>query len=189
MNELEIFNNPKFGNIRALSINDEPWFVGRDIAEALGYSNTSKAIGDHVDEEDKGVTKRYTLGGAQEMTVINESGLYSLILSSKLPEAKEFKRWVTSEVLPTIRKTGGVYATDAAIEKTMEDPDYMIGILQKLKAERAKRQEAEKQIEADKPKVVFADAVSVSKTSILIGDLAKILRGNGVTIGQNRLFA
>lgn len=110
MNELKIFQSPQFGTIRTLTVDNEPWFVGKDVAEILGYSNTRKALNDHVDDEDKGVTKCDTLGGAQEMTIINESGLYSLILLSKLPKAKEFKRWVTSEVLPTIRKTGGYIA-------------------------------------------------------------------------------
>ena len=106
MNELEIFKNEEFGEIRTVLIENEPWFVGKDVAFALGYSNPRDAISKHVDVEDKGVAKRDTLGGSQDLTVINESGLYSLILSSKLPTAKKFKRWVTSEVLPTIRKTG-----------------------------------------------------------------------------------
>ena len=106
MQELQIFNNPDFGEIRTLIIDDEPWFVGKDVATVLGYSNPRKAMIDHVDEEDKGVTKCDTLGGKQDLTIINESGLYSLILSSKLESAKRFKRWVTSEVLPAIRKTG-----------------------------------------------------------------------------------
>ena len=102
-----VFNHPEFGELRIVEISGEPWFVGKDVAEALGYTNPSKAFRDHIAEEDKGVTKCYTPGGAQQMTIINESGLYSLILSSKLPSAKEFKHWVTSEVLPSIRKTGG----------------------------------------------------------------------------------
>ena len=112
-NQIQIFNNTEFGEIRTVKINGEPWFVGKDIAAALGYSNPRKAIGDHVDEEDKGVTKCDTLGGGQNLTIINESGMYSLILSSKLEGAKRFKRWVTSEILPSIRKTGA-YATDSA---------------------------------------------------------------------------
>lgn len=106
MNELQIFSNPEFGQVRTVEIEGEPWLVGKDVAQALGYSNPRKALADHVDEEDKGVTKCDTLGGSQEMTVINESGLYSLVLSSKLPGAKRFRRWVTSEVLPTLRKRG-----------------------------------------------------------------------------------
>lgn len=103
-----MFNHPEFGELRTVEISGEPWFVGKDVAEALGYTNPSKAFKDHIAEEDKGVTKCYTPGGTQQMTIINESGLYSLILSSKLPSAKEFKHRVTSEVLPSIRKTGGI---------------------------------------------------------------------------------
>lgn len=109
---IQVFNNTEFGEIRSMTIDGEPYFVGKDVAAALGYSNPRKAIGDHVDEEDKGVTKCDTLGGGQNLTIINESGMYSLILSSKLEGAKRFKRWVTSEVLPSIRKTGA-YATNS----------------------------------------------------------------------------
>ena len=112
MNELQIFKNEEFGEVRSLKIAGEPWFVGKDVADILGYTNSRKAISDHVDDEDKGVTKCDTLGGKQDLTIINESGLYSLILSSKLPTAKKFKRWVTSEVLPAIRKTGGYQIPD-----------------------------------------------------------------------------
>ncbi|HIW94006.1 MAG TPA: ORF6C domain-containing protein [Candidatus Flavonifractor merdipullorum] len=107
MNELMIFDNPEFGSIRSVEIDGEPWLVGKDVAQALGYTNPQKAIRDHVDEEDKGVNEMFTPGGKQEIAIINESGLYSLVLSSKLPGAKQFRRWVTSEVLPTIRKKGG----------------------------------------------------------------------------------
>ena len=106
MNNLQIFENPEFGKVRSVNVNGEPWLVGKDVAEALGYSNSRKALIDHVDDDDKGVTKCDTLGGVQNMTIINESGVYALVFSSKLPKAKEFKRWVTSEVLPAIRKTG-----------------------------------------------------------------------------------
>lgn len=118
MNEIQVFNNLEFGNIRTVTIDNEPWFVGKDIAEALGYSNSRKALIDHVDNEDKGVTNRYTPGGKQNLIIINESGLYSLILSSKLPNAKKFKRWVTSEVLPAIRKTGHYEAPGYAPKAT-----------------------------------------------------------------------
>lgn len=123
MNELTTFNNPDFGNIRTLTVNGEPWFVGKDVAEILGYTNSRKAIADHVDEEDKGVTNCDTLGGTQTMTIINESGLYSLILSSKLPTAKKFKHWVTSEVLPAIRRTGAYnsgYSTAYSAEEVRD---------------------------------------------------------------------
>ncbi len=183
MNELKIFKNELFGEIRIIEIDKEPWFVGKDVAEVLGYSNPRKAIGDHVDDEDKGVTKCDTLGGSQELTVINESGLYSLILSSKLPNAKAFKRWVTSEVLPSIRKHG-LYATD----ELLDNPDLIIQMASKLKEEREARKALEVENDTMKPKALFADAVSASHTSILVGDLAKLLRQNGVDIGANRLF-
>lgn len=118
-NDIKIFENAEFGKLRTVLIGDQTWFVGKDIAEALGYSNPRRAIKDHVDEEDKGVSNCYTLGGRQNITVINESGLYSLILSSKLPKAKKFKRWVTSEVLPAIRKTG-MYATNQLVSDLVE---------------------------------------------------------------------
>lgn len=188
MNELQIFSSPDFGNIRVTVINNVPFFVGKDVAEVLGYSNSRKALADHVDQEDKGVTICDTLGGKQEMTVINESGVYALVFSSKLPKAKEFKHWVTSEVLPTIRKHGA-YATPATIESIIADPDNGIKLLTALKEEQEKRKALEAQNEEMKPKALFADAVSASKTSILIGDLAKILKQNGIDIGQKRLFA
>ncbi len=133
MNELQIF---KYQNseVRTVSIDGEPWFVGKDVAEVLGYSNTRKAIQDHVDNEDKGVTICDTLGGKQELTIINESGLYSLIMSSKLPSAKEFKRWVTSEVLPSIRKHGA-YMTPETLQAAILNPDTMIQLCQQLKSE------------------------------------------------------
>ena len=184
MNELRTFKNEEFGDIRTVTINEEPWFVGKDIAEILGYSNTRKALADHVDEEDKGVTKCDTHGGAQDVTVINESGLYSLILSSKMPNAKRFKRWVTSEILPAIRRHG-MYATDELIA----NPDLAIAAFTALKEEREKNRLLQAANERMKPKEIFADAVSASDTSILIGALAKIIQQNGVNIGQNRLFA
>lgn len=188
MNTLQQFTNPAFGTIRTTEIEGEPWFIGKDVASVLGYTNPRKALADHVDADDKGVTKRDTLGGAQEMTVINESGLYSLVLSSKLPGAKQFKRWVTSEVLPAIRRHG-MYADAPTVEKMLDDPDTMIRTLQALKEEREKRRALEQKTAADRPKVLFADAVSASHSSILVGELAKLLRQNGVDIGQNRLFA
>lgn len=117
-NEIKIFENPDFGKVRTMEIDGEPYFVGKDVTEILGYTNASKAITDHVDSDDKGITNCYTLGGNQNLIIINESGLYSLILSSKLPKAKEFKRWVTSEVLPTIRKTGGYISNSELMVST-----------------------------------------------------------------------
>lgn len=180
MNEIFNFHGQ---DVRTVTINNEPYFVGKDVAGVLGYSGTAKAIRTHVDGEDKGVTTMDTPGGKQDLVIINESGLYSLILSSKLPQAKEFKRWVTSEVLPTIRKNG-MFATD----ELLDNPDFAIATLQRLKEEREAKKLLEAQIEADKPKVLFADAVSASKSSCLIGELAKILKQNGIDIGQNKLF-
>ena len=183
-NELKIFENPEFGRIRTMEINGEPYFVGKDIALILGDAKPRNAIAAHVDEEDKkDAPIQGDLGGTQEMTVINESGLYSLILSSKLPKAKEFKRWVTSEVLPSIRKHGAY-----AVDELLNDPEFAIKTFTALKEERERSKRLSEQIEADKPKVIFADSVSAAKSSILIGDLAKILKQNGVNIGQNRLF-
>ena len=143
MSNIEIFKNPKFGSVRSLEINSEPWFVGKDIAEALGYSDTNKAVAMHVDDDDKKLNDKTSPSfGQRGATLINESGLYSLVLSSKLPEAKEFKRWVTSEVLPSIRKHG-LYATDDTIEQIMNNPEFGIKLLTALKDEREKRKEAE----------------------------------------------
>lgn len=179
----EIFNF-RGQDVRTVIINNEPYFVGKDIADILGYQRADNAIRNHVDEEDK-LTHRFSASGQnRNMTIINESGLYSLILSSKLPQAKEFKRWVTSEVLPTIRKNG-MYATD----ELLDNPDFAIAALQKLKEEREAKKQLEAQIEADRPKVIFSDAVSASHTSILVGEFAKIMRQNGADMGQNRMFA
>ena len=183
MNEIKIFDNPEFGKVRTMEINGEPYFVGKDVAEILGYKDTSDAMKRHVDNEDK-LTRCFTDSGQnREMYIINESGLYSLILSSKLPKAKEFKRWVTSEVLPSIRKHGAY-----AVDELLNDPEFAIKTFTALKEERERSKRLSEQIEADKPKVIFADSVSAAKSSILIGDLAKLLKQNGVNIGQNRLF-
>jgi len=186
-NKLRIFENVKFGLLRTVEVDGEIYFVGKDVATILGYQRTADAIAAHVDDEDK-LTRQFTDSGqAREMVVINESGLYSLILSSKLPKAKEFKHWVTSEVLPSIRKHGA-YMTPATLDKIADNPDLLIKLAQNLKAERAKRIAAENLIAEQKPKVIFADAVETSKSSILVGELAKLLKQNGVNIGQNRLF-
>lgn len=187
MNNISTFNNPAFGSVRAVSVNDEPYFVGKDVAEILGYANPQRAIRNYVDEEDKGVTKSVTPGGKQDIVIINESGLYSLILSSKLPKAKEFKRWVTAEVLPAIRKTGG-YVNDTAqfVESYFGqlEPNQKHALT--MMFDESKRMSA--QLKEQAPKVLFANAVETAHNSILIGDLAKIIRQNGVDIGQKRLF-
>lgn len=187
MTNLKVFQNKEFGEVRVVDVEGVPYFVGKDVATILGYSNSRKALIDHVDADDKGVTKCDTLGGSQELTVINESGLYSLILSSKMPTAKKFKRWVTSEVLPSIRKNGA-YLTTAKLEEVMNNPDAWIKMLTALKDERLQKEQLQLELSEATPKVVFADAVTVSDTTILIGELAKLLKGNGLEIGQNRLF-
>lgn len=186
--EIQIFSNPQFGEIRTLADGaNEPLFCAADVCKALGYTNPRKAVADHVDEGD--VTKRDTptTSGVQTMTFVNESGLYSLIFGSKLDTAKAFKKWVTSEVLPAIRKHG-VYATPQTIDNMLADPDNAIKVFQALKEERQLRQVAEAKIVADAPKVLFAESLKAADRSILIGELAKILKQNGYETGQKRLF-
>ena len=175
MNELKIFENEQFGTIRTVEIDNTPYFVGKDVAEVLGYSNPRDALAKRVDDEDKGVANCDTLGGKQQLTVINESGLYSLILSSKLPKAKEFKRWVTSEVLPAIRKHG-VYAVD----EVLENPDMLISALQALKEEKAKAKRLtetlavqEQQIAELQPKASYYDVVLNCKDLVSVTEIAK----------------
>ena len=192
MNNIQIFESPEFGEIRTMMIDDEPWFVGKDIAEVLGYGNTRDALANHVDEEDKTMIQKSEIPTLEipnrGLIIINESGLYSLIMSSKLPTAKRFKRWVTSEVLPSIRKNGGYIAG----QETMSDEELMAKALLVAQNKIAERdaiiQRQQMRIEADRPKAVFADAVSASRNSILIRDLAKMICQNGYKIGQNRLF-
>lgn len=179
MNELKVFNSEEFGDVRTVTINGDPWFVGKDVAAALGFTNPRDAISTHVFDEDKGVESIDTLGGKQKMTVINESGLYALVFGSRLKSAQRFKHWVTSEVLPAIRRTGG-YQMPAPQGKEL----LALAVLEAQKTIEAQNTE----IERMKPKAIFADAVSASNSSILIGDLAKLLRQNGVDIGQKRLF-
>lgn len=188
MTDLQIFKNPEFGEIRTIEKDGEPWFVGKDVAAALGYERPTKAILDHVDDEDKDeVPIQDSIGRSQNTPIINESGLYSLVLSSKLPGAKQFKRWITSEVIPSIRKHGA-YMTPDKLEEVLLKPDTLIQLAQNLKAEQEKRRALEVKMEEQKPKVLFAESVEVAKTSILIGELAKLLKQNGINIGQNRLF-
>ena len=181
MNNIQLFNSPEFGQIRTITENDGIYFVGKDVAEILGYADTDKAIRNHVDEEDK-LTRQFSGSGqARSMVTINESGLYSLVLSSKLPSAKRFKRWVTSEVLPALRRQGGYMLTGAN-----ETPEQIMARALKIADEALKRKDA--LIEEMKPKAMFADAVGASDNTCLVGELAKMLRQNGVDIGANRLF-
>ncbi|AZP93531.1 anti-repressor protein [Enterococcus sp. DIV1288f] len=183
MNQPQIFYFEQ-NEVRTILVNDEPYFVGKDVAEVLGYRNTQKAILNHVDEEDKGITKWDTLGGKQNMTIINESGLYSLILKSKLPNARKFKRWVTSEVLPTIRKNGA-YLTDQKAYEITHNPNSLADLLLQA-GEQLKQKDLV--IQEMQPKALFSDAVRGSVNSCLIKELATILKQNGINIGQNRLF-
>lgn len=181
MNELKVFDSPEFGQVRTIVINSEPWFFGKDVAVALGYKNTSDAISKHVDDEDKGVAKCDTLGGMQDLSIINESGVYSLVFGSKLPNAKKFKHWVTSEVLPSIRKHG-MYAVDELIA----NPELAIRAFTALKEEREKNKALQEDNERMKPKAEFFDAVTDSKDAIDMGQVAKVL--NYPRIGRNKLF-
>lgn len=181
MDNIQLFNNPEFGQIRTITDNDGIYFVGKDVAEILGYADTDKAIRNHVDEEDK-LTRQFSGSGqARSMVTINESGLYSLVLSSKLPSAKRFKRWVTSEVLPALRRQGGYMLTGEN-----ETPEQIMARALKIADEALKRKDAI--IEEMKPKALFADAVGASDNTCLVGELAKMLRQNGVDVGANRLF-
>lgn len=181
MNELQVFKNQEFGSVRTLVINSEPWFVGKDVADVLGYKNQNDALSKHVDGEDKDtIAIRDSIGRNRNTPIINESGLYSLVLSSKLPSAKKFKRWVTSEVLPALRKTGQYQVKELSGQELMAK-----ALIEAQNVLAAK----DKQIEEMKPKALFADAVATSHTSILVGELAKILKQNGIEMGQKRLFA
>ncbi len=188
MNELKIFENPAFGKVRVVEQGGEPWFVGKDVAAALGYSQTTKAVREHVKDSHKGVSEIDTPGGKQQLTVIDEAGLYSLVMRSKLPQAEEFQEWVTAEVLPAIRKTGGYIAGS----EKMSDAELMakaVLIAQATIKERdARIAELESDTQRMKPKEIFADAVSASDQTILIGDLAKLIKQNGHDIGQKRMF-
>lgn len=186
-NAIKIFENEEFGQIRIIEKDGEPWFVGKDVAVALGYSDTDQALRKRVEDEDKLTRQIDGSGQNRAMIIINESGLYSLVLSSKLPSAKKFKRWVTSEVLPSIRKHGA-YMTPEILQAAILNPDTMIQLCQALKEEQEKRKALEVKVEEDKPKVQFAEAVDSSPSSILVGTLAKLITQNGVKIGQNKLY-
>lgn len=195
MNDLQVFTNKSFGSVRTVMMDGEPWFVGKDVAEILDYKNPNEAIQDHVDDDDKflrsergrdllklfsSIKDIQEKFGRQDNWFINESGVYSLVFGSHKPEAKAFKRWITHEVIPSIRKHGG-YLTPAKIEEVLSNPDTIIKLATDLKEARAKMEEM-------KPKALFADAVSTAETSILVGELAKLIKQNGVDMGEKRLF-
>ncbi|WP_077945566.1 phage antirepressor KilAC domain-containing protein, partial [Listeria monocytogenes] len=173
--------------VRTVFIENEPHFIGKDVAKVLGYSNSRDALKRHVFLKNKGVVKHDSLGGSQNLTAINEAGLYQLIFKSKLESAERFQDWVTSEVLPSVRKHGA-YMTNDTIEKAITDPDFLIRLATNLKEEKTKRIEAEQRLEIQKPKVMFAEAVSDARGTILIRDLAKLIQQNGIDIGEKRLF-
>ena len=179
MNQLKVFENEEFGKVRAVEIDGDLWFSGKDVAESLGYTNPRKAILDHVDIEDRGVTKCDTLGGKQDMTIINESGLYSLVISSKLPSAKRFKHWVTSEVIPSIRKNGGYIANQENLSPEQIVANALI-VAQSIIVDR------DRQLAEMKPKADFFDSVADSKTAISMNEVAKVLDIRGY--GRNNLF-
>lgn len=192
MNELQIFKNEEFGEVRSLVIDNEPWFVGKDVARALGYDNSSKAVRDHVEEDDKTMGVQNvtpciidSLGRKQYPTVINESGVYSLVFSSKLPTAKKFKHWVTSEVLPQLRKTGK-YAVKQ--DKTTELAKAVLMANEWIQEQQKQIEEQQRLLEEQKPKVTFADSVVASEGSILVRELAKLICQNGHEMGQNKLY-
>lgn len=186
MSEIKVFESLEFGKVRVAVVDGEPLFCLADVAKSLGYSNPAKAVIDHC----KGVTvlETPTQSGVQPIKYGKEGEVYRLTMKSKLPNAEKFQDWVCNEVLPSIRKHGA-YMTDNVLEQAISNPDFMIGLLQNLKEEQKKRIEAEAKIELDKPKVLFSEAVTTSKTSILIGNLAKIIKQNGVEMGQNRMFS
>ena len=180
MNELQVFENAQFGQVRTVQKDGQPWFVAADVCRALEVGNSRQALS-RLDADEKGVISTDTPGGEQKMSIVNEPGLYALVLGSRKPEARAFKRWITHEVIPSIRRSGGYIAG----QERMTDAELLSKAL--LVAQR-QIEARDAQIETMQPKALFADAVSASKTSILISELAKMLKQNGVAIGQNRLF-
>lgn len=187
MNDMKIFENSEFGAVRVVDVNGEPWFVARDVASALGYVDTTQAIRMHCEKakDFRGVEMTAT---ATPMKIIPEEDVYALIFGSHLESAKQFRRWICDEVLPAIRKHGA-YLTPARLEEALLNPDTLIRLATNLKAEREKRQALEAQAAADRPKVVFAESIEVAKTSILVGEMAKLIKqATGYEMGQNRFF-
>ena len=185
-NEIKIFENEEFGSVRTMEINGEPYFVGKDVAEILGYTNTSKALIDHVDDEDKLNNETLSSLGQRGGWLINESGLYSLILSSKLSNAKKFKRWVTSEILPAIRKTGSYSIQSKPDSYTIEDPAARA---RRWAEEYEEKKALEAKIEEQKPLVEYAEHIQASKDVIDMKSMAKLASKNGIKIGRNKLFS
>ena len=186
MNELKIFENNQFGKVRVQVINNEPWFVAKDVCDALDIKNSRQAL-TRLEEDEKADVILNDGSQNRNMSIVNEYGLYNLVLASRKREAKQFKRWITHEVIPTIRKYGA-YLTEDKIEEVLLNPDTIIKLAMDLKEEKKRRLQLQETIEENKPKVLFANSVETSKTSILVGELAKIMKQNGHEIGQNRLF-
>lgn len=186
MTDIQIFKNEQFGEVRTIAKDGEPWFVAADVCKALEIGNPTDAIR-RLDADEYTLVLIEGASNGLAVNAVSEAGLYTLVLGSRKPAAKAFKRWITHEVIPTIRRHGA-YATETTIESIIADPESGIRLLQALKAEQERRKEAEAIAEAQRPKALFADAVAASDNSILVGELAKILRQNGVETGQNRLF-
>lgn len=187
MNDVKLWQYESH-EVRTIEKDGEPWWVLSDVCKVLDISHVKDTVA-RLDGDEVGQTEVIDrIGRSQKAWVVNESGLYNVILRSDKPQAKPFRKWVTSEVLPTIRKHGA-YMTEETLEQALTSPDFLIKLANQLKDERAKRVALEQQAEIDKPKVIFADSVSVSTTSILVGELAKIIKQNGVDTGQNRLFS
>lgn len=179
---LQVFNFNQ-NEVRTFLLNNDPYFCLKDICSVLELSNPSM-VAERLDEDER---TKFNLGRQGDTTFINESGLYNVVLRSDKPQAKQFRKWVTSEVLPSIRKTG-IYATELTVDKMISDPDFAIKLLTNLKEEQNKRKELENKIQEDRSKVVFAESLLISNQSILIGELAKLLNQNGINMGQNRLY-
>lgn len=185
MQSIQVFNNPAFGNIRVAGTDTNPQFCLADVCKALGL--TAKFVNQRLN---KGVVSNHpleTAGGTQQALFVNEDGLYDVILDSRKTEARQFRKWITGEVLPTIRKHGA-YMTDDALQRAIQNPDFLIQLATELKNEKQKRLVAEAKIQETRPQVIFADAVTASSDSILVGELAKLIKQNGVDTGQRRLF-
>ncbi|QWG81384.1 MULTISPECIES: BRO family protein [Bacillus cereus group] len=187
MNQLQVFNNEEFGQVRTVVQGEEVLFVAKDVCEVLEIKQSSVAL-KKLDEDEKVVINIHTPGGSQDTWGINESGLYSLIMTSRKPQAKAFKKWVTSEVLPSIRKHGA-YMTNQVLEQAVTNPDFMIGILTNLKEEQAKRIEAERKVLQQQPLVTFAEACMQSDKSLKVSEVAKLAAKHNIKIGQRQLFA
>jgi anti-repressor protein len=184
---MQVFKHPEFGQVRTVERDEMPWFVAADVCRALELNNTAMAM-ERLDPDEKGdINLTDTIGRMQRTAAVNEPGLYALVLGSRKPEARAFKRWITHEVLPAIHRHG-FYGTEGTVEKMLSDPDTAVEMLLAYKEERQRRLDLQARAEIDAPKVLFADSVAASRQSILIGELAKLMKQNGVPVGQNRLF-